>query len=98
MDISQAIDYLEAVADIAPSEMSRGMFKLVRSAARRANSAYPGMAGYYDPEYTGPRADPARYAYFRAWGADVIPQSSRLQDALAKAYPIEDAFDLASII
>lgn len=85
MTNAQAIDYLETVADIEPREMSRAMFRLVRAAARRAQAAHPGMAGYYDPEFHGPRAEPWRYAFWPA--PDTVPQSPRLRALLALPDP-----------
>ena len=92
MQTNQAIDYLETVAAarIPARQMSKPMFALVRAAARRAQQAYPGMAGYYSPEFHGPRANPSDYGFFRASAQDVIPQSPRLQALLAQRFPAAD--------
>ncbi len=94
MHANQAIDYLEIIAanKIATSEMSRAMFRLVRAAARIAQRAYPGMSGYYDPEYTGQRADLLPYLFPQASTADKIPQSPRLLALLEDRFPIHDAW------
>ena len=87
MNTSQAIDYLEAVNDIAPREMSRPMFKLVRAAARIAQRTYPGMRGYYDPESDCVRAEPWKFLFGRVWYTKTIPQSKRLLELTAPKYP-----------
>lgn len=92
MQTNQAINYLETLAanPIPAREMSKAMFRLVRAAARRAQSAYPGMSGYYDPEFEGPRADPSQYIFWPASISAQIPQSTRLQSILAERFPLPD--------
>ncbi len=95
MQTNQAINYLETLAanKISPREMSKAMFRLVRAAARCAQRAYPGMAGYYDPEFEGARAEPWQYIFWPASITETIPQSARLQSLLAKRFPLPDPFD-----
>jgi hypothetical protein len=101
MQTSQAINYLETLTanPIPAREMSEAMFRLVRASARRAQSAYPGMAGYYDPEFEGPRAQPWKYISWPASITETIPQSRRLQSMLAERFPLPDPFvDLCSML
>lgn len=96
MQASQAINYLQSVAGIQPSEMSRGMFRLCRSAARSVMSLYPvdangEVAGYYDPEDADTvRARPYDFRFPPAYPRDVNPQSERLMAALSAKFPIHD--------
>lgn len=92
MKTRQAINYLETIAahPIPTREMSKAMFRLVRAAARCAQRAYPGMAGYYDPEHTGPRANPADFIFWPASMTDQIPQSARLQAMIKERFPLPD--------
>jgi hypothetical protein len=85
MTPSQAIGHLETLAanPIPAQEMSKAMFRFVRAAARSAQRAYPGMGGYYDPEFSGARADPHKYLFWPAGRAAMIPQSPSLQERLA---------------
>ena len=92
MNANQALSYLAAVNEIPTREMSKAMFRFLRSAARCANREYPGMAGYYDPEYEGPRALPSRFVCFPASISATIPQSRKLQDALSAKFPVVDPF------
>jgi hypothetical protein len=96
MQANQAVDYLQTCQAIPARAMSKPMFRLVRAAARCADRAYPGMAGYYDPEYNGPRANIDAFRFAAPWAADVIPQSPRLQAMLAKRFPIDDAWSNAN--
>jgi len=77
MNTNQAISYLAAVNEIPTRDMSKAMFRFLRSAARCALREYPGMNGYYDPEYEGPRADANRFRFAPA--ATTVPQSLELQ-------------------
>ena len=43
MDVLQAMDYIKYVAGIKPADMSKCMFRFVRSAARKASRANTGM-------------------------------------------------------
>lgn len=92
MNAAQAISYLAAVNEIPTRDTSKAMFRFLRAAARCANRQYPGMAGYYDPEFEGPRAEPARFRFAPATLTSQIPQSARLQDAIAKQFPVADQF------
>lgn len=90
MTREQAIDYLETTAHISPRTMSRAMWTCLRACARLAQRHYPGMAGYYDPEYNGPRAEPWRYLCPRARILDTIPQSERLRQRVTHTFPVPD--------
>lgn len=92
MNTNQAISCMAAVNEIPTREMSKAMFRFLRAAARCANRQYHGMAGYYDPEYEGPRAEPERFRFAPATLTSQIPQSARLQDAIAKRFPVTDQF------
>lgn len=92
MNTNQAISYLAAVSDIDVRDTGKAMFRFLRAAARCANREYPGMAGYYDPEFEGPRAEPARFRFAPATLTSQIPQSRKLQDALAEKFPSVDPF------
>lgn len=61
---SQALDYLESTIDIPCREMSKAMYKYLNSCARIVQRAYPGMAGYYDPEFSGQRIDLSKHLHF----------------------------------
>ncbi len=83
----QAVDYLTATIDIPAREMSRPMYQLINSCARVVQRTYPGMSGYYNPEYSGPRVDLSKRLHFPARVTDVIPQSPRLLKLTEKKYP-----------
>ena len=87
MEKSQAIGYLESVSGINPKDMSKAMFRFVRSAARCAQSVYPGMAGYYDPEIECVRAEPWKYNFRRATYTQTVPQSAALLGKTSRRCP-----------
>lgn len=81
MNAAQAISYIETAAAIPSEQMSRAMIKFLRSCARLASASFPvdadgTVAGYYDPEYSGVRANVAQ---FRFAPADATPQSAKLR-------------------
>jgi len=61
---NQALDYLESTAGIPAREMSKSMYKLLNSCARLVSRTYPGMIGYYDPEFSGQRIDLSKHLHF----------------------------------
>lgn len=83
----QAADYLTATAAISVREMSRPMYKLLNSCARVMQRTYPGLAGYYDPEFNGRRIDLTKHLHRPASVTAVIPQSPRLLELTAAKYP-----------
>ena len=85
MTLDQAIDYLETTDAIPVRDMSRAMLRLLRSASRMTYRVYAGMAGYYDPEYDGPRADPWRVRFPGA--RNIIPQSPALRQRYSDRIP-----------
>lgn len=89
MKTREAVILLETMCAVPARTMTREMFRLVRAAARRAQRAYPGMSGYYDPEFVGPRAQPGEYIFRPAFMADVVPQSKRLQEKVENIFPKE---------
>lgn len=71
MRVSQAINYLETCSGMEPCEFSKGMFRLLRSCARLAASAYPvdqdgTIGGYYDLEFEGARANVRKFRFAAA--------------------------------
>jgi len=81
MNAAQAISYIETVAPIPAEQMSRSMVKFMRSCARLASGSFPvdadgTVAGYYDPEYSGVRANVAQFQFAPV---DCIPQSDKLR-------------------
>jgi len=97
MQVAQAINYLESAAAIPASEMSPVMYTKLRACARMAAREYPvdadgAVGGYYDPEYTGARAN---VRAFRAAPVMAIPQSAKLQALIASK--VSDPF-AASLI
>jgi hypothetical protein len=61
---SQALDYLESTVNIPAREMSKAIYKYLNSCARLINRTYPGMIGYYDPEFNGQRIDLSKHLHF----------------------------------
>ena len=88
METTQAIGYLETVAEarITPSQTSRAMFRLIRSAARIAR-----RAGVAEDSYYGNQQSPLGDWLFRkpVW-SDIDPRSQRLRDAIEALFPISD--------
>ena len=93
-----AILDLETLASnpIPTRSMPKAMFQYARSCARLVHSKYPGMRGYYDPEYDGPRADPSKYLYRPAFFSATIPQSTKLMEKISSHYT--DSFSDASAL
>jgi hypothetical protein len=87
MKSDQAISNLEAINTIPVREMSKAMFRMVRASARCAQRAYPGMAGYYDPESVCVRAQPWNFLFPKARYTSTIPQSQKLLGKTAKPTP-----------
>jgi hypothetical protein len=83
----QAIDYLTATISIPVRDMSRPMHTLLHRCARSVQRTYPGMAGYYDPEYSGPRIDLSKHLMWPSRGTQIIPQSQRLLALTAQNIP-----------
>lgn len=82
MNASQAIGYLETVehAGIAPRQVSKGMFKLLRAAARIARRA--GFVGETSPV--------GNWLFHRPVWSDIDPRSPQLQAAIESRFPIAD--------
>jgi hypothetical protein len=86
---SQALDYLETTIDIPSREMSKAMYKLLNTCARIVQREYPGMSGYYDPEFEGKRIDLQKHLHWMFRG-----KSSAKPIA---ADPFADSFNLFGI-
>lgn len=95
MTRADAIDYLAGTNQVPVREMSKGMFQFLRAAARRAGN----IAGYYDPEFDGPRADPAALRFRPAIWSETLPQSPTLRAKITAkiADPMADPFTFFGI-
>jgi hypothetical protein len=91
MTRTDAIDYLAGTNDIAVRAMDKATFRFLRSASRRAGS----LAGYYDPEFDGVRADPTRVRFAPAIWGDTVPMTRELRAAIVSriADPMADPFN-----
>lgn len=92
MTRADAISYLAGTTQVPVREMSKAMFRFLRTAARAAGS----VAGYYDPEFDGPRADPAALRFSPAIWSATLPQSPSLRAKIVSkiADPLADPFSL----
>lgn len=84
MNTSQAFDYLDTTKSIPVRDMSKAMFKILRACARIVQRQYPGMSGFYDPEYAGTRINLQKHLFWPALRESIIPQSEALLKKLHK--------------